>query len=67
MKEYDTRHGGAYDRGKADAYYHRPRVPHMFLSSTYSSPRIEEEAMGTELVAEYNAGYKIQKASGICK
>ena len=28
MKKYDTRHGGPYDRGAADAYYWRNRNPH---------------------------------------
>ena len=27
-KVYDARHGGAFDRGSADSYYHRPRDPH---------------------------------------
>ena len=37
---YDQRHGGPYDRGSADAYYHRPYNPHFYAGATYSSPRI---------------------------
>jgi len=56
-REVFTRHGGAYDRGSADAYYHRPPEPHYFTGDTYSSTKIEEVDMSGEEVAAYMAGY----------
>ena len=29
--QFDTRHGSAYDRGSADAWYGRPFRPHYFV------------------------------------
>ena len=52
-----TRHGGAYDRGAADAYYGRPYTPHYFTGATYSSTKIEEVDMSAEEVAAYKQGY----------
>ena len=56
-KQYDQRHGGAWDRGSADSYYHRPRRPHLLLGNTHSSPEIAEELMDPADVEAYNAGY----------
>jgi len=56
-REVFTRHGGAYDRGSADAYYHRPPEPHYFTGDTYSSTKIEKVNMSGEEVAAYMAGY----------
>ena len=56
-REVFTRHGGAYDRGSADAYYHRPPEPHFFTGDTYSSTKIEKVDMSGEEVAAYMAGY----------
>lgn len=53
----DTRHGGAYDRGRADVYYGRERDPHMFTGKTYQSKRIEEADMTDDQVVDYNLGY----------
>lgn len=53
---YVQRHGGAFDRGSADSYYHRPRNPHYFVGATYNSPRIVPEAGSAEYQA-YMAGY----------
>lgn len=55
--KYDTRHGGPYDRGSADAYYGRSFKPHYFESDTYSSPLIEMESMSAEEIVAYTAGY----------
>jgi hypothetical protein len=52
-----TRHGGAYDRGSADAYYHRSAQPHYFTGDTYQSCKIEEVDMSEEEIAAYMAGY----------
>jgi hypothetical protein len=62
MKDYSnltpfTRHGGAYDRGEADACYGRPYTPHYFTGATYSSTKIEEVDMSEEERAAYKQGY----------
>lgn len=56
-REVFTRHGGAYDRGSADAYYHRSPEPHYYTGNTYSSTKIEEVDMSEEEIAAYMAGY----------
>jgi hypothetical protein len=56
-REVFTRHGGAYDRGSADAYYHRPPEPHYYTGATYQSTKIEEVDMSEEEIAAYMAGY----------
>lgn len=55
---YDTRHGGAYDRGSADAYYNRPPRPHYYRGNTGFSEQITEADMTAEEIAAYNAGYQ---------
>ena len=58
VKEFDQRHGGAYDRGGADAYYGRAFQPHYFTGRTNMSLRIElTEADGEDYEA-YAAGYR---------
>jgi len=52
-----TRHGGAYDRGGADAWYRRGRNPHYYTGATHSSVRINQEGMREEEIAAYNKGY----------
>ena len=54
-KIIDKRHGGLFDRGRADSYYGRPRDPHYFIGGSYDSPAIKELTL--EEVAEYIAGY----------
>jgi hypothetical protein len=54
---YDKRHGGAYDRGSADAYYGRECEPHYYIGDTYQSPKIEKADMTEEEIAAYMAGY----------
>jgi hypothetical protein len=56
-REIFTRHGGAYDRGSADAYYGRSFRPHYFTGATYNSTEIEEVDMSEEEIAAYTAGY----------
>lgn len=55
--EFDKRHGGPWDRGSADSYYHRARKPHYFVGATYSSAEITEEDMTEAEIAAYHAGY----------
>lgn len=52
-----TRHGGAYDRGRADSYYRRQFVPHYFTGDTYATAKIEEVDMSAEEIAAYTQGY----------
>lgn len=56
-REVFTRHGGAYDRGSADAWYGRPAEPHYFTEDTYRSAKIEWVDMSEEEIAAYMAGY----------
>ena len=57
ITEYDTRHGGAFDRGSADSYYGRGRRPHMYVGGTGNSPEIPADVMSDEDIAAYHAGY----------
>jgi hypothetical protein len=54
---YDKRHGGSWDRGGADSYYGRGRVPHYFKGDTHQSERVMEADMTAEEVEAYHAGY----------
>jgi len=59
-----TRHGGAYDRGSADAYYGRPPEPHYYTGASYNSIRLDEVDMSSEEIAAYEQGYRDQVRSG---
>lgn len=61
--EYDARHGGAFDRGSADSYYHRKPDPHFYLGDTYSSARVVAE-VGTAEHEAYVAGYQWNEQFG---
>lgn len=63
-KNYDQRHGGAFDRGAADSYYHRPRRPHMFSGDTYNSLEIHQSEMTPEEIQAYLAGYQWNEQFG---
>ena len=58
QREVFTRHGGAYDRGSADAWYGRAPEPHYFTGATYSSTRIDAVDMSAEEISAYRAGYE---------
>ena len=60
--EYDTRHGGPYDRGSADSYYGRSFNPHYFQGDTYSTPKVKMEDMTAEEIVAYTAGYNDNEA-----
>jgi hypothetical protein len=62
--EQDKRHGGAFDRGSADSYYHRPRRPHMYVAGTATSPEISADLMSDEDIAAYHAGYDWNERHG---
>lgn len=61
---YDTRHGGPFDRGQADAWYGRAFNPHYFVADTYSTPRIEMSQMTAAEITAYTVGYRDQEATG---
>ena len=63
-KEYDSRHGGAFDRGSADSHYNRPRDPHYYAGATYRSNQVLEVMMTAELVEAYHAGYDYNERFG---
>lgn len=63
-KNYDERHGGAFDRGSADSYYGRPRDPHFFVGATYMSERVGKEQMTAEEIQAYLAGYQWNEQYG---
>ena len=54
---YDKRHGGPYDRGGADYWYHRPSCPHYFKGASYQSEMFGTDQMTEEQIAAYRAGY----------
>lgn len=49
------RHGGLFDRGSADSYYHRGRDPHWYPEGTGRGAKVAN--LTKEEVAEYMAGY----------
>ena len=57
-EQYDQRHGGAFDRGSADSWYHRPRQPHFYTEGTGTSERIEQGQMTASEIQAYLAGYQ---------
>ena len=60
---YDTRHGGPFDRGRADSYYERPPEPHFYVGATGMSSRYISRP-GTPEHAAYMAGYNMNETSG---
>ncbi len=56
--QYDTRHGSAYDRGSADAWYGREFDPHYFRGATYQSDRVSLADMTAEEITAYTVGYR---------
>ena len=63
-KEYDSRHGGAFDRGSADSWYSRGINPHMFSGDSYQSVEIGVRDMTAEQVEAYLAGYAYNERFG---
>ena len=55
-------HGCLYDRGSADSYYGRGRVPHYGGVGGDSGKRVE--SLTAEEVAEYQAGYDYNERFG---
>ena len=63
-KEYSRRHGGPFDRGAADSWYRRGMTPHYYVEGTGTSPRVAENDMSAEEIAEYVAGYLFNESCG---
>jgi hypothetical protein len=61
---FDTRHGGPFDRGSADSYYGRATVPHYYVGGTGTSEMVEESKMTKEEIADYMAGYEWNEKFG---
>jgi hypothetical protein len=61
------RHGGPFDRGRADSWYRRGRNPHYYVGGSYSSERVDKGNMTAGEIKEYNAGYDDNEASGCFK
>ncbi len=57
-KSHTSRHGGPFDRGSADSYYHRNPNPHYWPHGTGKASPVEEDQMSPEEVQEYYAGYE---------
>jgi hypothetical protein len=55
--DIDTRHGGPYDRGRADSYYRRGRNPHYYKGATARSELVLQEDMTAEELAAYSFGF----------
>ena len=62
--QYDQRHGGAFDRGSADSYYHRGFAPHYYRGDTYGSERVELANMTAEEIVAYTAGFNYNEQHG---
>jgi hypothetical protein len=63
-QNYNTEHGGAFDRGSADSYYHRPRDPHMYPEGTYNGDRVDQSQMTPTEIQAYLAGYQYNEQFG---
>jgi hypothetical protein len=59
---FDTRHGGAFDRGSADSYYSRGVEPHYYVGGTAVSEKVTK--LTEKEVAEYMAGYTFNEQFG---
>ena len=62
--QYDQRHGGPWDRGSADSYYHREFDPHYFVGETYNTKKVELADMTAEEIVAYTAGYNWNEQCG---
>jgi len=62
--EFNKRHGGPFDRGTADSYYHRGYTPHYYEGGTSISPRVEQAEMSDAEIAAYSAGYEWNEKFG---
>jgi len=59
---FDTRHGGAFDRGRADSYYQRGVEPHYYSGGTHQSEKVTD--LTESEIGEYMAGYSWNEKFG---
>ena len=60
LPQFDRkRHGGLYDRGRADAYYQRDISPHWYPNGTYNGQPVTNLTL--QEIAEYAEGYSSQE------
>ena len=57
-KSETVRHGGPFDRGSADSYYHRGIQPHYYVGASITSERVEKDDMTEQELLEYYAGFE---------
>ena len=57
-KSETVRHGGPFDRGSADSYYHRGIQPHYYVGDSITSERVEKADMTEQELLEYYAGFE---------
>lgn len=51
-------HGSPKDRGSADRYYWREKVPHYYPNGTGNSPMFDAKDMTVEEIAAYNRAWE---------
>jgi len=61
---YNTRHGGPFDRGAADSWYSREFNPHYYVGGTGMSDKVEMAQMTAEEITAYTAGYNWNEQHG---
>ena len=61
---YDTRHGGPYDRGGADSYYQRGYDPHYYTGDSMKSQKVPMASMTAAEITAYTKGYNDNEEAG---
>ena len=61
---YDTRHGGPYDRGGADSYYQRGYDPHYYTGDSMKSQKVPMALMTAAEITAYTKGYNDNEVAG---
>ena len=61
------RHGGPFDRGGADSYYHRGYNPHWWPNGTNNGECITWNNMSHDEILQYTAGYEHNEELGYKK
>ena len=59
------KNGSLFDRGSADAYYHRAFEPHWYPGGTYNGEKITN--LTSEEIEEYRKGFQYQESTGVFK
>ena len=62
--KYDQRHGGPFDRGSADSWYHRPFEPHYYRGDTHTTEIVLSVVMSVVELEAYAAGYEWNERFG---